>query len=249
MTKELTQVESQPPGPLGRWKIALRHPAARLPILVGAAFALAYLVIAHSLLFLATAAIGLLGGGVAAFFLSAAGNRWVARQLESGANRLALDARTEEHDRLKRALGKLKWEESVEKPAEQAVGQLEQLASRFDLFEKALRSKMNPGELTYERYSSTAHSVRNAVLQNLQSILLSLQSLVTIAPTEQALRAAESSKLQSLLSGNDLALTRLMEATQALSDIKTSRDSAAVNLDATLQELKELAARASKYSS
>jgi hypothetical protein len=108
---------------------------------------------------------------------------------------------------------------------------------------------MNPGELTFERYYSTAASVRQAVLQNLQSVLLSLQSLQAIGAQDSPLKGAETSKLEALLKGNETALTRLMEAAQAVSEIKTSRDSAAVNLDATLQELKELAARASKYSS
>jgi hypothetical protein len=216
---------------------------------VGIASAIVYLLFAHTFLFLAAAAIGIVGGAGAGFLLSSAGNRWVSAQLEGRAERLALDAKTDENDRLKRALSKLKWEEGVDKQAEQAVGQLEQLNTRFDLFEKALQAKMSPGELTYERYHSVAESVRQAVLQNLQSSLASLQSLVTINPQETALRAAESSRLQAFLSGNEKALLRLMEAAQAVSEIKTSRDSAAVNLEATLKELQELAARAGKYSS
>lgn len=251
MNKELGPVQGQPPSAFGRpfvrWKIALRHPAARLPLAIGVTAALVYLFLSHTALFLALSVVGLLFGAGAGFLLSSAGNRWVATQLEGRSERLALDVKREEHDRLKRALSKLKWEAPVENQAEQAIGQLEQLQTRFDLFEKALRAKMTPGELTYERYHSTAASVRNAVLQNLHAVATSLQSLLTMSHQEEALRGAETSKLQALYAGNEQALLRLMEAAQALNDIKTSRDSASVNLEATLKDLKDLAARASKY--
>lgn len=249
MTKELAQAGNQPPGAPQRWKIALRHPAAKLPLVAAGALGLSYLLFAHSILVLAAAGIVLLAGAGAGFFLSQSGSRWVSGQLEAAHERQALEARAGELNRLKRALARLKWEDGVSGGAERAIGQLDQLADRFEVFEKALRAKMTPGELTYERYYSTAYSVRQAVLQNLQSVLLSLQSLQAIGAQDSTLKAAETSKLEALLKGNDTALTRLMEAAQAVSDIKTSRDSASVNLDATLQELKELAARASKYSS
>jgi hypothetical protein len=226
--------------PKTTWAVILRRPAVTLPIASGAICLALYFLVGPTLLLLSIGVLGLFVG----FFAGI-----VVALLHPGSQaRLALDARAEERSKLKRAFSRLKYEPDVESWATRALEQVDGLDPRFALFEEALASKMTPGELTYERYRSTAESVREAITQNFQTILLSIQLLHSMAESATAARAAEESRLKSLLAVNELGFTRLDEATHAVSEIKTNRDSAAVNLEATLKELQELAARASKYS-
>src|SRR5262249_52176088 len=63
-------------------------------------------------------------------------------------------------EKLRRAFIKLRSETATEEDAKRAVTQTELLNERIALFERALASRMSPGEALYDPFFSAAQSVR-----------------------------------------------------------------------------------------
>jgi hypothetical protein len=274
MTQLPSSFERGPPGLLGRWRISLRHPFALACLLVGGSSLIAYLAFSPTWLLLIGGAIGVFLGGIVGLALSLSAASWAARY-QADRPTFEIDVQTEAMTKLRRALSKLQYEPGTEHGAERAVNQLNQIRERFRHFETTLASKMKPTEITYERYHGVARAVRDSVLQNLQTVLLILQSLhgmgdANLEERERhlsisigrprtaeeraeldavrariAVRTTEQSRLIAVLTANELAITRLDEATLAIAGIQTGGEA---DLEATLNELQELAARANKYS-
>lgn len=158
----------------------------------------------------------------------------------------AAGAGQEDFSALKHVLSRLQFETGTERLGEQAVGQLKEISRRYDFFRSVLSEKMDPTELTFDRYDSAARSVRSAVLENLQSVarILEQQKLGTGTDGSPNLLA----EAESLLALNGKALQRLDAVTTSIREIRTSKAAAGEDLATLIGELEELAGRAGKYS-
>lgn len=176
---------------------------------------------------------------------------------------------------LKRALKRCRHLDHVDsRVAETALEQFEQGEDRFTQLQVRLEAKFDRSELTYSRYMSAAELVHQAILGNLRDVEAMMQHLESInAPYARAelkkqatgaqtadistieslserLRLAEQTeaKIRANLAYNERALTELDRVTAAVLEIKTSKGSPSIDLEAAMEELRELAARAKKYS-
>lgn len=171
---------------------------------------------------------------------------------------------------LKRGLSRCQYLEHVDtRMAETALNQFEQGEERFEQLQARLAAKFEPTELTYGRYLSAATLVHEAMLGNLWEVeallnhLDSLHAPHTMPQIEKLRRAAQGgeglperlrlgeeteAKIRDHLAYNDRALTELDRVIMAVSDIQTSKSSPRVDLESAMDELRELAARAKKYS-
>lgn len=176
---------------------------------------------------------------------------------------------------LKRALKRCRHLDNVDtRMADTALEQFEQGADRFKLLQARLEAKFERGELTYSRYMSAAELVHQAILDNLREVEAMMHHLESInAPYARAelkkratgvqpadlsttdslserlgLAEQTESKIRAFLAYNERALTELDRVTAAVLAIKTSKGSQNVDLEAAIEELRELAARAKKYS-
>ncbi|GEM_PF-2512943 len=177
----------------------------------------------------------------------------------------------------KRALSRCQYLEAIDPAmAEKALSQFEQNEDRFKKFRAVLAAKFEIGELTYQRYLSAAEQLHQAIFDNLTDITTMLNNLDSLMvrharkelreleqrpqPSEdesrivsglrERLEIADTTEtgIRSRLAFNEGALTELDHVNLALSTIKTSKNSANIDLESAMSELRELAERAKKYS-
>jgi len=159
--------------------------------------------------------------------------------------------------------------------AEQALQQFNMSAERFDNFQQLLTEKLDPMELTHGRYRVTAEQVHNSVFDNLERIAASFGSIRAIdpdyiderlkllsklkAPLGEAdrqevetleermkLRASQLDKVNTLLTYNEQAMTKLDTACTAVADTNTKKGRASIDLESAMAALGELSQRASR---
>ena len=154
------------------------------------------------------------------------------------------------------------------------LAQLDRLKDKFGLLQKVLASKLQQGELTYERYLCMSEQVYLSALDNLQSIVDRLESLKAIDEsfvrdriTELETNAVASERpelkalqerlalfsrqmegAESLLGLNEGAMTQIDITTTALSNITTNKGHASVDMETAMMELEKMADRAQDYS-
>jgi hypothetical protein len=150
--------------------------------------------------------------------------------------------------------------------------QLAAIGEKRDNLMAVLDRRLQPGELTYARYQSTAQQVYLAVISNLREVEVALGSISTIDPDyidsrlaelrgesddstqaeieslldRRALATTQQAKVTYLLAQNESAMTLLDQTSTALADAPigmTPQDA-----DAAMDALKELADRAGKYA-
>jgi hypothetical protein len=137
---------------------------------------------------------------------------------------------------LKRELSRCQYLEDVDSSqAEEALTQLGDSRDRVARLKKALSEKFEPGEITHSRYLGAAEEAQAAILAN-------LKRLPTLIPLKQ------DAQVREILADNKKAIAELDQVTLAVSAIQTSRSGKSEDLEASLERLRELAARASKYS-
>ena len=187
------------------------------------------------------------------------------------------DAPSDAVKQQKRALSRCQYFESIDPAmAEKALAQFEQNEDRIRKFREVLRAKFEPSELTFGRYLSAADQLYTAIFENLRDVAVMLSNLDSLSVREarkelgvlerfatlsdderrtadglrERLAIAErtEAEIRSRLAYNDAALTELDRVNLALSSIKTSKSSSNIDLEATMDELRELAERAKKYS-
>ena len=159
--------------------------------------------------------------------------------------------------------------------AEQALQQFNMSAERFDNFQQLLTEKLDPMELTHGRYRVTAEQVHNSVLDNLERIAASFGSIRAIDPDyiderlkllsklkvplgdadsqevetleeRKELRASQLDKVNTLLTYNEQAMTKLDTACTAVADTNTKKGRASIDLESAMAALGELSQRASR---
>ncbi len=150
--------------------------------------------------------------------------------------------------------------------------QLEQFQNKFESFVAVLKGKLNPGELTFERYLATAEQVYLAGLDNLKDLAVGLRSVQSIdehhlierienlqrtAPDSEeleplaerlALKQNERRRAQTLLQENERAMTQLDLVSNQLANTPIEQRAAALAMEAAMSELRQLASRTERYA-
>ena len=139
-----------------------------------------------------------------------------------------------------------------------------------------LMRRLDAGELTYSRYLDTAEQVYLSAIDNLQDIAISLRSVSTIdrqtldgrladlrggatqgAASQKEIETLEQRRLMldrqvgkvtDLLVQNETAMTALDHAATALADARMGKGHASIELEHALQDLDQLARRATRYA-
>lgn len=147
---------------------------------------------------------------------------------------------------LKHALSRLQFEAGTERQGERAVEQLKEVSKRYDFFRAILLEKMEPGEITFDRYDLAARSVQAAVIENLGKVSRILEQW-KLARAEEG-KPALLQEAEGLLGLNDAALERLDSVTTSIREVRTGKSGGSEDLATLIGELEELAGRAKKYS-
>ncbi len=172
---------------------------------------------------------------------------------------------------LKRYVSKTQYLENVGDLGERAAQQLSQISHRFTQFQELLVLKFDPEEITFARYHAAAQHVYLSVLDHLQLIATTLNSVDAIDPRyikarvnelagdsnsaaeiknleeREQLRDRQIATVRELLSLNEQAITEFDRVRAALADAQTRKGASDVGLEAAMAELALLAERAKKY--
>ncbi len=177
---------------------------------------------------------------------------------------------------LQRKLAESQSIPDAEKYAEQALQQFEISDASFTNFEELLSEKLDPSELTHGRYRVTAEQVHHSVLDNLERVASALASIRAIDPDyiaqrlaalnrmksplaeadrqeietleeRKKLRASQLDKVNTLLTYNEQAMTKLNKACTAVADMNTKKGRASIDLESAMAALQDLSQRASRY--
>lgn len=211
--------------------------------------------------------------GAAGFVL-----HWVGGRLKAAGQAAAAATGTENLNaiarrELKRRLLRLQGAEGCESLAESAAGQLLQSDEKSRSFDKLLRARLDPSELTFSRYHGAQQQVALALADRLGEIadLLSSIESIHLEETRSRLRAlgeaaegaqeaallrqrvqvaeTQLGKARGLLLTNEQALNELDRANVALTEMKTQAGQASTQLEEALKQLEQLAGQAGRYSS
>lgn len=172
-----------------------------------------------------------------------------------------------------RAIAKLRAD--LEENGDDAgLQQIRLFNDKFRNFVDVLNRKLKPTELTYNRFLGIAEQVFLAGLDNLEAASLAHKSvsavdidhidgeLVRLAAeqdaasrqrvaelqTRKTLRAEQLARVEQIKLDNEAALTQLDRVTAEIAGIDTARTRADVDLEAAMNELGRLIARADAYS-
>ncbi len=156
----------------------------------------------------------------------------------------------------------------------EGMKQVELFREKYHNFVDILDRKLEPEELTYNRYLTIAEQVFLAGLDNLENAAVSTRSISAIdidhiqreldrlegkedkasvkkvaeLQTRLSLRDKQLQRASDLLLVNEQALTQLDHVTTKLADINTKQGRAQLDLEDAMAELQQLIANAHKYS-
>ena len=176
---------------------------------------------------------------------------------------------------LVRDLGKWKRLPGAEEYVSQAISQFQDIQEKIVNFRDVLGKKLSPQEMTFSRYMGSAEQVYLSVLDNLDKMAATLESISTIdvsyieerlqalkklkAPAaadeeerktlleRRTLRDDKLQEINVLLTENEQAITEIEKATVSL--VSITRNRAAVDMETARKQLEELASRARQYAS
>jgi hypothetical protein len=203
-----------------------------------------------------------------------AANEWLRaeerRKARDMAQRyLALAAETAETPaaRLRRELGRLRFEPRYGAEAVRALEQLSELERLYDRFLELLRQRLNPGEATFERYAASGRKVFELVVLSLAAVCERLPALeartdrdrLGAAPTRTALvvggePAASRSEhglaparefVDELFRRNAVAIDGFQRINAAIGATQAAR--AAGEFSASIRDLEELERQLRRY--
>lgn len=247
-------------------KSTLQKPYVLYPLAAGVLGGLAAAVLEPSAYLLIPAIVGTLAGAGAWLY-----DMTLRNQFHAGEYLKKIHARLES-DR-KHSLRHLKLTlQDVDATAE--LNQLQRLQAKYDTFEELLRRKLNPAELSFNRYLSMAEQVFLAALDNLKRIADLKKSIAAIDEKHTRKRigklgnAAAASliqerevltdrlqllqqqrvKIQELSTQNEAAMTKMDEVIAAIADMTTTNRRATMDMEDAMMELERLAQRSADYS-
>lgn len=248
-------------------RTTLQHPSVLYPGAVGILGGAAALLLGPSTLLLA-----LMAGGISIAGLALSTNFGFRREYFANnyIKQLYQDMEKERHqrkDQLKIALKEVNSKEGL--------SQFSRLSEKFSAFEAMLGEKLQPGELTYGRYLGMAEQVYLAALDNLSSMVHAVKSMNVIntdyvnqriqelnsqksgPETDEEieslkdrleLKQKQQKKVQSLLSQNEKAMTKMDLTIASIADMRTEEARASMDIEAAMNELQRLAHKAKDYS-
>jgi hypothetical protein len=141
---------------------------------------------------------------------------------------------------VRRQLTRLKYDTQVENEGSRALVQLKSMEAHFQHFEKSLAQKLQPEELTYNRYHAAGLKVFDGVLENLS------QAASLIGQQSLAQKVTPSDRLLELLDLNDQAIAGMERINESLEQLTGSASPA--RLQAAMSDLESLAQQAHKYA-
>jgi hypothetical protein len=194
---------------------------------------------------------------------------------EKHANTIVMRYRDEMNKERLKTLSKLK-EKLSEHPDSLSLKQVDSFDAKYKNFVAILDQKLNPGELTYNRYLTIAEQVFLAGLDNLENYAISKSSVKAIDVSHindeishldtikeknsgskktykelserLRLHKMQIDKADNYLLENEQALTQLDSVTTKIANINTKQSHAEVDLESAMDELKYLIDKAHKYS-
>ncbi|MBN1699718.1 MAG: hypothetical protein JW881_19545 [Spirochaetales bacterium] len=178
--------------------------------------------------------------------------------------------------RLKRELSKFGTSKSLKVFSDQAVKQYEKIRAKFDNFKRILSEKFDVSELSYARFFGTTEQLYLSVLDNLEDIMNSLETISNIddayieerlaylagleKPEEADMREIEtltirkdlkkdqSEHINELLTINEEAMTQIDLSMSVISRMKTKTGHASIDMESARKDLEDLINRTKKYS-
>ncbi len=220
----------------------LSRPVVWGPLALGTGGLIGYFLLHHPVFFLSLSILSFLVFGVS-FFVFALARKGLEAERQQ---KLGLDSDEEQARKIKRLLGRARYEESTAAPAERAVEQVDQAVAKMKAFKKILKSKFDSREFTYSRYSDSAGEVFLSVLASLGQVSDLLTGMAPLKSGE--VFDSQKREVERRLDQNEKGLAALDEVIAALSRVDTGRGLASQDLESALAQLQELAARAGKYS-
>lgn len=149
---------------------------------------------------------------------------------------------TDEMSQLRNQFQKGQFIEGLEKPSARALDQLVRLQKLTSGFTHVINEKLNPGELTYTRYTGAFGEARAGIFSNLQNLAKTFEVLSgSTSPSTET-----KTKIETSLETNDRAVAELEKLALAVNEIQTSQPS--LQLETNIKLLEDLAERAKKYS-
>ncbi|MDC0662920.1 hypothetical protein [Marinobacter sp. SS21] len=173
----------------------------------------------------------------------------------------------------KEAINRLR-QEFINLQVDEGSVQLTLFQRKFENFNHILNRKLQPGELTYNRYLATAEQVYLNGLDNLEKAALALQSVAAIdsgmlnnklqalqaRPHEEVqetrdqieerlmLHQTQHQRVRQLLEQNEAALTRLDQVSTQLANTDLNSGKAAMDMEQAMGELTRLIENAQQYA-
>lgn len=132
--------------------------------------------------------------------------------------------------------------------SEEGLGQLEELKRKYESFLSVLGRQFEPNERTFHQYRGTAEQVYLAVLDNLQKVVVLLDSVSEIgaASPKRRLREEVLSEVRQLLEQNEQAVHQLDVTATEVARIKTRTGYAKTDLEKARLELQQAASAVRK---
>lgn len=164
----------------------------------------------------------------------------------------------------------------AEQYATQGAEQFNRIQQKYQNVRELLENKLNSGELTFGRFIGAAEQVYLSTLDNLKQVINILQSAGSIDPLyinsrikqlkennknseadkkelealnkRLKLRDDQFQQVETFLSNNEEAMTRMEETTAAIALMKTDGNLAVTDFETAISQLHELAQRAQIYN-
>jgi len=239
----------------------LKQPIAVYPSLVGVLAGMYGLVMGFGLLSLAVCLGGLIAGlGGWAFEFLVRGKSHALNIM----NEYLQSLKTER----KQAIIKLEGDIAAIQQ-HSALEQLGKLSRKYDNFVDILNSKLDKGELTYNRYLAIGEQVFLNSLDNLQGVVLSSKSISAIdihaikeklanlddddpalkpLSERQKIWQKQTQSIADLLLENENAMTALDQVASKLATVQTQTRHAQLDMENAMGDLENLIERADKYA-
>ena len=247
---------------------ALQHPAVVYPAAGAVIGGLGAAVLTASPLLIAGAAVG---GGIALVSLGVnylfRRDYFATRYLEA-AHKNLVEYRQALLQHLEQDLAQVK--------AKEAMAQLDRFTEKLRIFEDVLDDKLDPKELTFQRFMGIAEQVYLSGLDNLRQVASirksaggvdeayirnRIRQLKTAGEISKAkkdellslekqleLVAKHSGSVEALLAQNEQALAQMDQAMAAVADMKTGSTHSSVGMETAMSDLQQIASRATAYS-
>jgi len=247
---------------------SLQHPAVVYPAAAGVVGGLGAALITASPLMIAGAVVG---GGIAALALGVnylfRRDYFASRYLEAAHKNLV---------EYRQALLQTLEQDLAQVKAKEAMAQLDRFTEKLRIFEDVLDDKLDPKELTFQRFMGIAEQVYLSGLDNLRQVAsvrksaggvdeayirnrikqlktggeLSKAKKDELASLEKQLELAakHSGSIEALLAQNEQALAQMDQALAAVADMKTGSTHSTVGMETAMADLQQIASRASAYS-